>query len=358
MKKTLLLLLSFFLITPINIVASEADDLSDHDHEHETTDSFEADDHHAHGTNYANFIPAQILNPDDSVYVAPEATADYVGLYTAEARVEPLNADVKIIMDISEDGLFNLAYYFVNDPEATGVRFYADADGQVHEREAVYQDLVVMTGALREGEGGLGTGLIGRTNSPVVLLDEQGEADRLYPYMSLAYDLRETYTNARVYQGVGVYLADDVVAVDVNHLIGLEDEDAIVARFALVEGDSADADAFLVADHVYEMLQYSFDNDLVEHNDFKMAFDSANDFLQTVLAMNLGTNTSFPQGTTVEALPADAVEVGDDVVVEYAVLINDALLYAYDAETSGLYMADAVEEIAGVYSAESWVTNQ
>ncbi|MGO4938209.1 hypothetical protein ACTQ54_11480 [Fundicoccus sp. Sow4_H7] len=354
MRKTLKLLLSLLLLTtltPINIAAHDGED-----HNHEKVDSFSADDHHTHGTNDANFIPANILNSDDSKYVAPEETADHVGLYTTQVTLEELDVDVKIILNINDDGIFNLVYYFINAPEATGLRFYGDADGNVLERDAIYQDLVVLTAALREGDGGLTSGLLGRTNSPVVLLDEEGNPDRLYPYKSLAYDLRENYQNARVYQSVGVYAVDEEVVVDVNHLIGLQDAETLVVPMEKVE-TSEEVDAFLVEQRVYEMLQYSFDNDLVDHNDFKMEFDSFNSFLQKVLAMNLGTNASFPRDTTVSALTPEQVDLTGDAIADYAVLINNALIYAFDTETNSLYMSDSIKETEGVYTAEKWVTN-
>ena len=351
MKKCLKLLLTTTVLLSMNPMPILAEE--EHDHDHDTTETLAADHHHEHGTNYANFIPANILNPDDSVYEAPEATDDYVGLYTAQARVEDLDADLELILSIGDDGLFNLAYYFVNSPEQRGVRFYANEEGEVESTEAIYQDLVILTGALREGEGGLGTGLIGKTLSPVVLLDENGEADRLYPYMNLAFDLRENHLNARVYQNVGLYLADDVVAVDVNHLIGLDSEEQIMTQFSSVE--EGHEDEFLVESHTYELLQESFDNDLIEHNDFKMAYQSENEFMQLVLAMHLRTNTSFPQDTEVELIDPQSVQLNDDLEAQYAMLINDSVLYVFDGES--LFMAEDVEETDGEYTAENWVTN-
>ena len=349
MKKCLTLLLTTTLLLSLNSVMI----LAEEDHDHDATETLAADYHHEHGTNYANFIPANILNPDDSVYEAPDDTEDYVGLYTAQTRVEDLDADLELILSIGDDGLFNLAYYFVNSPEQQGVRFYANEEAEVESTEAIYQDLVILTGALREGEGGLGTGLIGKTISPVVLLDKDGEADRLYPYMNLAYDLRENHQNSRVYQNVGLYLADDVVAVDVNHLIGLDSEEQIVTQFSSVE--EGHEDEFLVESHTYELLQESFDTDLKEHNDFKMDYQSENEFMQLVLAMHLRTNTSFPQDTEVELIDPESVQLNDDLDAQYAMLINDSVLYVFDGES--LFMAEDVEEIDGEYSAENWVTN-
>ncbi|MBG9977650.1 hypothetical protein [Ruoffia tabacinasalis] len=349
MKKSLTLLLTTTLLLSLNPVMI----LAEEDHDHDATETLAADHHHEHGTNYANFMPANILNPDDSVYEAPEATEDYVGLYTAQTRVEDLDADLELILSIGDDGLFNLAYYFVNSPEQRGVRFYANEEGEVESTEAIYQDLVILTGALREGEGGLGTGLIGKTISPVVLLDEDGEADRLYPYMNLAYDLRENHLNARVYQNVGLYLADDVVAVDVNHLIGLDSDEQIVTQFSSVE--EGHEDEVLVESRTYELLQESFDNDLIEHNDFKMDYQSENEFMQLVLAMHLRTNASFPQDTEVELIDPKSVQLNDDSEAQYAMLINDSVLYVFDGES--LFMTEEVEEVDGKYTVEKWVTN-
>lgn len=351
LKKYLSLLFAAMLLVNTHSAIVSAEE--EHDHSEETSGALQADDHHNHGTTYANFIPNKFLNPDDSVYEAPEATKDYVGLYTAQAEVEELQANVNITLSIEEDGIFNLAYYFVNSPEQTGKRFYATKDGQVEEVEAIYQDLVVLTGALREGEGGLGSGLIGKTISPVVLLDEDGNPDRLYPYMSLAFDLRENYANSRIYQSIGLNIAEDIVAIDVNHLIGLESDNQVVAKFEKVE--ARHEDEFLVATRTYELLQDSFDNDLIEHNDFKMDYQSANDFVQAVLAMHLRTNTSFPQDTIVELVENDRVELDEGQDVQYAMLINDSILYAYDG--TKLFVAEEVTEENGNYSVEKWVTN-
>lgn len=334
------------------------DEDGDHDHHHDHgSGSFSADDHHNHGTARANFLPAQILNPDDSVYEAPEEIADYVGTYASQVHIDELDADLHIIVNIEEDGILNLAYYFVNTEDNTGLRFYANSDGVVEERDALYQDLVVMTAALREGDGGLGTGLIGKTVSPVVLLDEEGEADRLYPYMALAFELRENMQNARVYQNIGLYAVDGKLTVDVNHLIGLESDQAIAVELEAVEASAEDA--LLVERRSYELLQDSFDNDLdADHNDFKMDYESANDFVQRVLAMHLRTNASFPQDTTVEMLAGDTVELeeslgADDIA--YAFLLNDSILYAYDG--SRLYMAEEAKETDGVYTSDNWISS-
>ena len=362
MKKILLSLLSATLLSaaiPLNIFAHEEGHghSQDSDTEGHSHSSFSADDHHNHGALRANFIPTNILNPDDSIYQAPQATADYVGTYSTQVRIADLNADLKVLVDIQEDGLMNLAYYFINSEDQTGTRFYADQEGVIEERQAVYQDLVVMTAALREGEGGLGTGLIGKTISPLVLLDENGQADRLYPYMALAFELRENLQNARVYQSIGLYATDGAVTVDVNHLIGLESDEKIVVE--LEEVEDAGEDALLVEQPTYELLQASFDNDLdADHNDFKLDYQSANDFVQGVLAMHLRTNTSFSSDTTAKMVGREAVQLDENLgagEVTYAFLLNDAILYAYDGHR--LYMAEEVEEVDGVYSSDQWTVS-
>lgn len=183
MKKILLSLLSATLLSaaiPLDSFAHE--ERHGHSQDSDTEGhSHTADDHHNHGALRANFIPTNIFNPDDSIYQAPQATADYVGTYSAQVRIADLNADLKVLVDIQEDDLMNLAYYFINSEDQTGTRFYADQEGVIEERQAVYQDLVVMTAALRGGEDGLGTGLIGKTISPLVLLDEMARQTASIP---------------------------------------------------------------------------------------------------------------------------------------------------------------------------------
>lgn len=354
MKKYLkwiaIMLLMLIGANRVNVIAEE------HDHEHEESGAFSADHHHAHGTTYASFIPEKILNPDDSQYQAPEATEDYVGVYTAQTPIEELGVKLNMILNIQEDGLFNLAYYYENDSENKGIRFYANEANEIQESEAVYQDLNLLTGGLREGEGGLGSGLIGETLSPVVLLDNQGKPEELYAYRSMAYGLREQYVNARVYQNVGLYIAEDVVGVDVNHLIGLDSENQITAQFELVKENHEDQ--FLVETPTFELLQHNFDTHLVDHNDFDMSYESVNEFVQKVLAMHLETNASFPEDTEVELVNPENVEQASELVewdLVYAMVINDAILYVHDG--TKLYMTTEFEVTDGQYSASEWVTN-
>lgn len=348
MKKLIKISLTILLATvslASNVLFAEETD----DHHHEE-DSFSADHHHNHGAVYANFMPDKILNPDDSEYQAPEATKNYVGLYTAQASIKDLGVDLNLILDIQADGLFNLAYYFENEPESTGQRFYVSEENSIEAVDAVYQDLTLLTGALREGDGGLGSGLIRETIAPVVLLDHQGQPEELYAYMTMAYGLRENYANARVYQNVGLYIADDIVAIDVNHLIGLDSDEQLAVQFELVEDHE---DQFLVELPTFELLQHNFDTHLVEHNDFRMDYSSANEFVQKVLAMHLETNTSFPQDTQIELVDTENVTSAGKVV--YALLINEAILYGYDGER--LYLATEFEENEGDYVVEAWISN-
>ncbi|WPJ91369.1 hypothetical protein R0V13_03085 [Facklamia hominis] len=155
----------------------------DHDHDEENEylpdhiqsikSSFVDNHHHGHRFKRANFIPEEILNPDDSTYQAPKEVADYQGFYQGALPIEDLDVDLKIILSIEEDGLFNLAYYFVQDEANQGQRFYEDGQGKVQSRPAIYQDLVIMTGGLKKGEGGFYGGLIRKTLSPVVLLGQK-----------------------------------------------------------------------------------------------------------------------------------------------------------------------------------------
>lgn len=311
--------------------------------------SAESEHHHNHGASFANFIPAKILNPDDSEYETPEEIAEHVGLYAAETAIAELDVDLKLLLTIQEDGLFNLAYYFENEPETTGQRFYVNAAGKLESTPAIYQDLTLMTGALREIDGGLGSGLIRETLAPIVLLDETGQPDALYTYKTMAYGLRENYQNARVYQSVGLYITDGAVVVDVPHLLGLDSNEPLLVQFEQVDQD---ADEFLVATPTFELLQHNFDTYLEDHNDFLMAFDTPNDFIQKVLAMHLETNTSFPQDTKVELVKATLTNAD----ATYALLINDALLYAYDGKA--LHLATEFRQTdTGHYTAKEWTTN-
>lgn len=337
MKKYLTFTLSFLLASQVlllNVLAEE----NDH--------------HHDHGTSFANFIPDKILNPDDSDYVAPAETADYVGLYTAETAIDALGVDLTLLLRIQEDGLFNLAYYFENDADSQGLRFYANPAGEIEETSAIYQDLTLLTGALREIEDGLGSGLIRETLAPVVLLDETGQAQELYAYQEMAYGLRENYQNARVYQSVGLYISEDgQITIDVPHLIGLDTEEDLLVPFEASDQHEAE---LLVSTPTFELLQHNFDTYLEDHNDFRMAFDTPNDFVQKVLAMHLETNASFPQDTQVTSVDASL----EDSDATYALLINEELLYAYDADNQKLYMAtDFSQNDTNQYTANEWLTN-
>lgn len=313
-------------------------------------------DHHHHGFKRANFIPEEILNPDDSIYQAPKEVADYQGFYQGNLHLEDLDVDLKIVLSIEEDGLFNLAYYFVQGEDNRGQRFYEDGQGQVLSRPAIYQDLVMMTGGLKEGEGGLYGGLIRKTLSPVVLLDQSGQPVALYPYTNMAYDLRETYRKYRIYQNVGLYLVDGNVYIDVNHLIGLDSETSYQVELTLAEEESEDH--FLVEKYSYEILQESFDQYLVDHNDFAFDFETANDFLQEILAMHLQTNRSFPADTKVTMVDPIQVEVdlGENKSIKWSFIINQTELYLYDGKS--IYLADGLHEEDGIYHADQWIKSK
>lgn len=357
-KKVLLILAGILLTLNFNLLikAEETDNVKDHNHE--VIETFNADDHHSHGTLYANFIPEQILNPDGSDYEAPDATEEYVGFYTAETFIEELDSILHLALKIEADGLLNLAYYYEDQAENTGVRFYANEDNQIEKRDAIYQDLTLLTAGLKEGENGLIAGLIGETIAPVVLLNERGEPDKLYAFMSMAYGLRDSYVNPRVYQSVGLYLRDESVAVDINYLIGLESEEERVAVFEKQATEESREEAKLLERPTFEILQDNFDYYLIDHNDFKFDFDTANEFVQEVLAMQLQTNASFPPSTTVELLDPDNVVDSTTVPSKdylYIMAINETILYAYD--NNNLYMATDFVEENRVYSEIQWLTN-
>lgn len=344
MKKliTTLLVLLFTIHTPS--VMSE---------EHSLDNSFSADHHHQHGNPSANYIPTKILNPDDSEYEAPDDTSDYQGMYSAQVRVDELAADLHLILNIGKDGILNLAYYYNNDPSQTGVRFYVSEEEGIKKIDAFYQDLIILTAGLREGEGGLTAGLIGETISPIILLNQEGKVEEIYTYMNMAYSLRENYVNARVYQNIGLYLADNQLVIDVNHLIGLDSDQEIVAQFERVNNDHEDQ--LLVEQTTYELLQHNFDNHLIDYNDFLFDFNSVNDFLQIILAMNLKTNASFPSVTQLELLSQDQLEWQGDQDIIYGLLIDDSSIYIYDGES--LYFSSDIKEQAGVYSSDLWVSD-
>lgn len=331
----------------------EIEDLPDHI---QSIKSSFVDHHHNHGIKRANFIPEEILNPDDSTYQAPREVADYQGFYQGNLRLEELGVDLKIILSIEDDGLFNLAYYFVQDEDNRGQRFYADDQGQVRSRPAIYNDLVIMTGGLKEGEVGLFGGLIRKTLSPVVLLGQSGQPVALYPYTNMAYDLRETYRKYRIYQNIGLYLTEGSVYIDVNHLIGLDSETSYQVELERFEEESEDH--FLVEKYSYEILQESFDQYLVDHNDFAFDFETANDFLQEILAMHLQTNRSFPLDTKISMVDPSqvAVDLGEDRFIKWAFIIDQAELYLYDGES--VYLADGLHKEGGIYHADQWIKSK
>lgn len=315
----------------------------------------DVDDHHSGHANRANFIPEDILNPDDSPYEAPEEVADYAGYYTGQAEFPDQDLTINIAVNIYEDGLLNLAYYFDVTNGDQGKRFYVDEEGVLQEIPAPYQDVTLMTAGIQENEeGDLYGGLIRKTLSPVILINQDGVSDTLYPYYDMAYELREDYANARVYQNMGLYLQNETAIVDVNHLIGLEDAESLVVELTKEEATD-DENAFLVENKTYEVLQSSFDNYLIDHNEFKLEFENANNFVQFIQATHLETNKRFPAETTFELI--DPLNVEDDFSGDtlFALTINDTLLYVYDG--SKLYVTDSFEVNDGIYSSSQWVTN-
>ncbi|MBG9982480.1 hypothetical protein HZY86_05070 [Aerococcaceae bacterium DSM 111020] len=328
-----------------------------HDETHNVIQSVQTvvDDHHSGHSITANFIPKEILNPDDSIYQVPSQAKQYAGDYQGRITLPNHSADLLLNVTIQPDGLLNLAYYFEPMDENNGLRFYVDQNNTIQSMPAPYQDLVLLTAGIQENnQEELYAGLIRETLSPVVLINSEGKSDTLYPYHTMAYDLRENLTHARVYQNIGLYLIDNEVVIDVNHLIGDEDGEDLVVTLEKVESLPSE-DAFLTEQTTYELLQHSFDHYLVEHNDFKMDFQNANEFVQFIQALHLQTNKRFPKETTFELISPDKVKQDLNTDHSYALIINDSILYTYDG--SNLYVAENVEFIDGQYTAEKWLTN-
>ncbi|MGX7107992.1 hypothetical protein [Facklamia miroungae] len=317
------------------------------------THHMKVDGHHEGHHIKANFIPNKILNPDDSLYQAPDRIKQYVGFYKAQVEVPPLDLNLHIIVSIEENGLFNLAHYFSKRDGKESIRFYVNENETIESIPAPYQDLVILTGGLKDFEGGLGSGLVRKTLSPVVFLNNHGKPESLYPYQSMAYDLRENYQDARVYQNVGLYIINDEIVIDVNHLIGLDDEQE--NRIVLKATRFKNEDAFLVEQKTYEILQEAFDHYLDDYNDFKLQFKNSNDFVQVIQAMHLKTNASFPADTKFELIDPSLVNKDSKNENTFALLINDQILYFYDGEK--LFVADEIENTNGSYSAHEWQTN-
>lgn len=355
LKKKLQVLLAAFILCPhfwhsFDVFATEGSEEVKIIKE----EGFSADGHHADHHITANFIPENILNPNGSPYEAPENIQDYVGTYVSETEIPVLNTTLHLIVSIEEDGLFNLAYYFNNKPGDKGSRFFVNKHNEIETSEAVYQDLVILTGALIEGENGLTSGLIRKTISPVVLLDQDGQVDKLYPYHAMAYDLRENYQNARVYQNVGLSVVKNELNVDINHLIGLSEGEEIDVSLNLIE--NTHTDQFLVKQRTYEILQESFDTYLDNYNDFKLEFESLNDFVQVIQAMHLKTNASFPKSTTFEIIdPEDILNKETNAKNVFALVINNELLYFYDG--TKLFVSKEFSKTDQGYKVSQWKTN-
>ncbi|WP_455328491.1 hypothetical protein [Facklamia languida] len=354
MKKVIRFLISFFILNALScnsqMVLANADSS---DEEENKIEHIIVDDHHEGHHIKANFIPDKILNPDDSLYQAPDTAREYIGSYEGTAEVKQLGLTIHLILSIEESGLFNLAYYFTKTDNENGQRFYVDQEGEIQSITAPYQDLVILTGGLKELEGNIGSGLIRKTLSPVLLLDNNGKADKFYPYQSLAYELRENYQDARVYQNVGLYIIDEKIVVDINHLIGLDESEENTTILKATNNESKDF--FLVKEKTYEILQEAFDQYLDNYNDFILDFENSNDFVQVIQAMHLKTNASFPKDTTFELIDPQQVNKESQHDNTYALLINQQILYFYDGDK--LYVSDQIELIDGKYSANEWQTN-
>ncbi|MCR8968483.1 hypothetical protein [Facklamia sp. 7083-14-GEN3] len=354
MKKVVKLFITSFILSLLtfNIQAIFANSDST-DEEVNKIEHVIVDDHHEGHHIKANFIPDKILNPDDSLYQAPDSAKEYIGIYKGTAEVNQLGLSIHLILSIEESGLFNLAYYFTKIDNEEGQRFYVDQEEKIQSVEAPYRDLVILTGGLKDFEGGIGSGLIRKTLSPVLLLDTNGKADKFYPYQSLAYELRENYQDARVYQNLGLYIIDKKIVVDINHLIGLDkkEENTIILNATNNEHE----DYFLVEQKTYEILQDAFDHYLNNYNDFVLDFENSNDFVQVIQAMHLKTNASFPPDTTFELLDPKKVNKQAHNKHTYALLINKQILYFYDGDK--LHVTDQVELIDGKYSSNKWQTN-
>ncbi len=313
------------------------------------------DDHHSGHSIKANFLPKQILNPDDSVYQVPEQAKQYAGEYHGRINLPKYSSDLVLNLTIQENGLLNLAYYFEPQDENKGIRFYVDQNNALQSIPAPFQDLVLLTAGIQENDQEeLYAGLIRETLSPVVLINQDGKGDTLYPYHTMAYGLRDNLTNARVFQNIGLYLIDQEVVIDVNHLIGDSDSDELIITLEKVENLPED-ETFLIQQPTYELLQHSFDNYLIEHNDFKMDFQNANDFVQFIQALHLQTNKRFLNETTFELLSPEEVNQDLDSEHSYALIINDSILYTYDG--NNLFVAENVQYSDGQYTAEKWISN-
>lgn len=328
-----------------------------HSHDEDENRGFSADDHHGHnhGPLKANYIPSEILNPDGSRYEAPEQVKDYIGLYTGTVQIDEMKVNIHFVLEIFEDGLFNLAHYYENREEDKGLRFFANKEHEVEAREAVYQDLSILTGALREAEGGIGAGIVGQQIQPVVLLDEKGEPTELVTYMDLAFGLRDNYSKPRVYSNVGLAIIDEELMLDVNQLIGLKSEKDHVVPLEKVE---TSPDHALVEQRTYELLQDNFDHNLNSKGDFDLNFETANEFVQAVLMMQLKTNASFPQETEVQLIEAEKVQgtdpKGKEVKAEYVMSLNDEVLFASVGDR--LYIAEDFDSTSDGYQNVKWKT--
>lgn len=352
--------------TVMDAVTVEEHDGHDHDTSLEEANQGYLDPHdlHNHGNIKVNFIPKQILTADGATYEAPAEVAEYVGFYRGQARIESLDADLNVILNIQEDGLFNLATYYSPAEAKQGKRFYADAASNIKEVESeIYYHLTRLSGAIIPSEFGLSSGILAAPINPIVLFDENGEAEKLMDFVTLAFGDRTEFPNQTVYTYVGLDIVEDVLSINVNQLIGLDEAEKV--DIILEEISENDPAAFLVEETVFELQQANFEELLVNYGDFAFEFKNYNDFLQMILAMQLTRNLSFPADIQIEYLDADQVSGGkaslgnyqaaSQIEPIYALNYNNSHLFAYDGEN--LFISDTFTKDGVNYKQIEWETN-
>lgn len=299
-----------------------------------------------------NFIPDKLLNPDGSDYEKPEDIADYVGLYVAEAPIDEMDITFKVLVNIREDGLFNLAYYFTDLDPYNGVRYYVNEANEIQEIAGTYFELMLFTGLVFEGEAGLEAALIGEKIAPVVLLNQQGQAEELYAYQSMTRGFEEEYSAESIEPTSSLTIRDGRISLAGNDLLGFKTEKALNLTLTLVEDDESQ---FLVQETVYEILQYNFDSYVTSEGDFIKDYPTANDFVQKVLASYMHINRVIPHHIQIELLDPQNLLTGgklEAASVKYAMLVNQEILYAYDG--TDLYRSRDFEVEGRVYSSNNW----
>lgn len=301
---------------------------------------------------FVNSLSTHRVLAETIEYVAPEGIEDYAGLYVGQAPIAELNTTWKVIVNIREDGMFNLAFYYDNEPFNTGIRFYVNESNEIQTTEADYLLLTLLTGNLYQDEEGVESALIEGEIYPVVLLNSQGESEALYTYQKLVQRLGGKGATTYLSNSGGLRIIADTVRVDGNYLIGFETKEALDIPLVFLEEDD---DQFLVESTVSELLRYNFVNYLVDYQEFDRSYDSANDFVQKVLATYLKLNWQFPPGSEVELITPedvllDASLEADSVI--YALLVNDQALYVYDG--TYLYRTRYYELLENQYQVKSW----